>query len=183
MLAGLSYIEQAINLKFLRISKLHISLDCNKNLINGFYRLLKNREVDFIINNRKVESMDEEIDSLLHVSTGSRKKIHKNKSFYIANSEKDLELNGYDKSKELLETGKQYIIDNIGFSKIYRFEVRMNNYKMVSESLQMANINNEKLYYNLFNEDVLNTIFYVAMNRLIRVQINRKPCSLLEILI
>ncbi len=185
MLGGISYIEQALHLEFFRISKLHLAFDSNVNIINRFYKLLKNEDVDFVINDKKIKSMDEKIHSLIHVSVGTRKNRYQDKSFYVKNNDDSLVLSAYNKALELVEnSAKDYIALKVGFDKrIYRFEVRLNCYKVIRETLQAANIKDEELYCSLVDCNTLMKLFWVSLNRLIRIQKSRKSYNLLEVLI
>lgn len=185
MLRGISYIEQALHLEFFRISKLHLAFDVNVNIINRFYKLLKNENVDFVINNKKIKSMDEKIHSLIHVSVGTRKNRYQDKSFYVKNNDDSLVLSAYNKALELAEnSAKDYIALKVGFDKrIYRLEVRLNCYKVIRETLQAANIKGEELYCSLVDSNTLMKLFWVSINRLIRIQKSRKSYNLLEALI
>lgn len=163
MLGGISYIEQALHLEFFRISKLHLAFDSNVNIINRFYKLLKNEDVDFVINDKKIKSMDEKIHSLIHVSVGTRKNRYQDKSFYVKNNDDSLVLSAYNKALELTEnSAKDYIALKVGFDKrIYRFEVRLNCYKVIRETLQAANIKDEELYCSLVDSNTLMKLLVV----------------------
>lgn len=169
-LNGLGYIEQALNLNFFRISKLDICLDSNLNVIDRFYKLLKDDKQTIIINNKAIKDRQSIIDNIIHLSSGSLQSIRKIKSFVIKGNE--MELVGYNKSVEIEKTGKDYIKDNLGLDKkIYRLEIRLKNYKLINNALQYCNVNMEELYYHPFDENI-NRIFYYTLNRIIRIKPN-----------
>ena len=152
-LNGLGYIEQALNLNFFRISKLDICLDSNLNVIDRFYKLLKDDKQTIIINNKAIKDRQSIIDNIIHLSSGSLQSIRKIKSFVIKGNE--MELVGYNKSVEIEKTGKDYIKDNLGLDKkIYRLEIRLKNYKLINNALQYCNVNMEELYYHPFDENI-----------------------------
>lgn len=169
-LAGITYIAQALNLQYYRLSKLDICLDTNKNIINKFYQLLKDEAKTIIVNNKSIKDRRTMIDNLIHFSSGSLKSIHKIKSFIIKGNE--IELAGYDKGLEINKTRKDYIKDNLGLNKkIYRLEIRMTNYKQISKALEMCGIKMDEIYYHPFGES-LNKVFYYTLNRIIRIKPN-----------
>ena len=103
----------------------------------------------------------------------------------IKTNDDSLVLNAYNKALELEENNaKDYIALKVGFDKrIYRFEVRLNCYKVIRETLQAANIKDEELYLSLVDRDTLMKLFWVSLNRLVRIQKSRKSYNLLEALI
>lgn len=80
-------IQRELDIEFDINSKLDIALDFDYNIINKFYKLIKCEDINLIILNTKY-GIDDEIGELLNMSTGTRKNIHKYKSFYIQNKEK-----------------------------------------------------------------------------------------------
>lgn len=169
-LAGITYIEQALNLQYYRISKLDICLDSNRNIINKFYRLLKDDSKTIIINNKSIRDRRAIVENLIHFSSGSLRSIRKIKSFIIKGNE--IELAGYNKGLEIDKTEKYYIKDNLGLgNKIYRLEIRMTNFKQINKALEMCGIKMDEIYYHPFGES-LNRVFYYTLNRIIRIKPN-----------
>jgi hypothetical protein len=170
--AGLSYIEQALHLSYYRISKLDICLDTNVNVINRFYRLLKDETQTLIINNKVINDRYGIINKLIHFSTGSLKNVRRNKSFIIKGNE--IELIAYNKQQEIDNSSKkEYIKENLQMDKkIYRLEVRFKNFKQIQKALNMSNVDIEDLYYFPF-EDLLEQIFVTTLNRIIRLSNNQ----------
>lgn len=173
-----------LNLEFVEMSKLDLALDFNKNIIKSFYRLLRNEDYNFIILNKKVQP-DDEIKELLHISTGTRKKIHQFKCFYIFNREGGLTLNCYDKAKEIEDAGneKQYIKDKLGYSNIFRLEVRT-NHKILIDSLNKIGLTDDYLYecicMGLYEE--LFDVYVELINRLVRIEHNNHVDSIINYL-
>lgn len=176
------YITECLGLEFLQISKVEIALDMNYNFINRFYKIIKDEDFAPIILNKKYNNMYEELKGLTNLSTGCRNNLSLNKSFYIKNKEKGLELNCYDKGKEIKDNGykKQYIIDKIKSDKIYRMEIRT-NHKLLKDSLRKINLSDEDLLYNVFlNKKLLMKIFSILLNRLLRIAYKRRSFSFLN---
>lgn len=170
--AGLSYIEQALHLSYYRISKLEICLDTNVNVINRFYRLLKDESKTLIINNKVINDRYATITKLIHSSTGSLNNVRRNKSFIIKGNE--IELVAYNKQQEIDNISKkEYIKENLQMDKkIYRLEVRFTNYKQIKKALNMCYVDIDELYYYPF-EDLLERIFVNTLNRIIRLSNNQ----------
>lgn len=171
-MAGLSYIEQALHLSYYRISKLDICLDTNVNVINRFYRLLKDESQTLIINNKVINDRYAIITKLIHYSTGSLKNVRRNKSFIIKGNE--IELVAYNKLNEIENISKkEYIKENLQMDKkIYRLEVRFSNFKQIKKALKMCSVDIEELYYFPF-ADLLEQIFVSTLNRIIRFTNNQ----------
>lgn len=171
-----------LNLEFDCVSRLDIALDCDRNIVSKFYSLLKNKDLEFIILNKKINK-DDEIKHLLNLSVGSCNNIHKNKSFYLSNKEKGLVLACYNKLKEIQDNNfeKQYIIDSLNLKNIYRLEIRT-NHKLLLDTLNklgftdlyLFNIINDNLHYELY------LLFKELLGRLIRISHNNKTYSLLD---
>jgi hypothetical protein len=170
--AGLSYIEQALHLSYFRISKLDICLDTNVNVINRFYRLLKDESKTLIINNKVIYDRYAIVNKLIHYSTGSLKNFRRNKSFILKGNE--IELIAYNKQQEIDNISKkEYIKENLQMDKkIYRLEVRFANFKQIHKALKMSYVDINDLYYYPF-DDLLEQIFVNTLNRIIRFNNNK----------
>lgn len=170
--AGLSYIEQALHLSYYRISKLDICLDTNINIINRFYRLLKDESQTLVINNKVIKDRYAIINKLIHYSIGSLKNFRRNKSFILKGNE--IELVAYNKQQEIDNISKkEYIKENLQMDKkIYRLEVRFTNYKQIKKALNMCYVDIDELYYYPF-ADLLEQIFVSTLNRIIRFTNNQ----------
>lgn len=179
-LGGITYLEQALHLSFIRISKLHICFDANTNIVNQFYRILHDTKgYGLVINNRVVKD-EEELEDVLHISTGTRKNTRKHKSPLVKDKEHSIELSFYDKTHELTTTEKAYIPSAIGFSKIWRLEARMNDSRAVMRVLEKAHIDELDMYMSLFDEAYLFRAFIAAMDKVIRVKKGKQTLNLLE---
>lgn len=184
MLASRFYVEEALNLHFYRVSKIDIALDLNRNVITRFYRLYRDEAYSLVILNKRYKDLDESVKEVLHISTGTRKRPFKNRSFYIENKDKSLALRCYNKSVELSESEKEYIPNVSGKLPMYRLEVSLANHKNVAKSLsQLGVFDADEVYSKLQNEEFLFSLFLTTLDRLIRVGKGRKGYNLLECLL
>lgn len=165
---GLSYIEQALGLKFYRISKLDVCIDTAKNIIGGFYKLLKDESKTIILNNKAIKDRKATINEILHVSIGSLDNTRKNKSFYIKGNE--IELKAYDKRAEIMRSGKEYITENVQVGKrIYRMEISIPNHKEVKKALLMSEVDMTELYVSP-SEKLIAMVFLRNLDRIIHLK-------------
>lgn len=184
MLATRFYVEEALGLEYLRVSKIDIALDLNRNIVSRFYRLYRDEAYSLVILNKKYKGIDESVKEVLHISTGTRKRPFKNRSFFIENKDKSLGLRCYNKSEELTESEKDYIPNVSGKLPMYRLEVSLRNHKNIAKTLDLLGVNNaEELYSQLQTEDFLLSLFLTTLNRIIRVGKGRKRFNLLECLL
>lgn len=183
MLATRFYVEAALGLEFYRVSKLDIALDLNRNVITRFYRLYRDETYSLVILNKCYKDLDESVKEVLHISTGTRKRPFKNRSFYIENKDKSLALRCYNKTAELSESEKEYIPNVSGKLPMYRLEVSLANHKNIVKSLsQLGVYDADEVYCKLQNEEFLFSLFLTTLDRLIRVGKGRKRFNLLECL-
>lgn len=184
LIGAISIIEQTLHLEFMGLPKLDFALDTEKDIIKVFYNLIKRDDIIPIILNKKRENKDEEINELLHMATGTRRKPYLHKSFYIKNKEGGLRLNCYDKTKEIIDNGnkKDYIIKKNGFEKIYRLEIRTIRHTL-KDTLDKLSISEEELYRRLFDKDFLMNIYFALLDRLIRINQGNKTYNLLQFLL
>lgn len=183
MLATRFYVEAALGLEFYRVSKLDIALDLNRNVITRFYRLYRDETYSLIILNKCYKDLDESVKEVLHISTGTRKRPFKNRTFYIENKDKSLALRCYNKTAELSESEKEYIPNVSGKLPMYRLEVSLANHKNIAKSLsQLGVYDADEVYCKLQNEEFLFSLFLTTLDRLIRVGKGRKRFNLLECL-
>lgn len=176
--------QTELNLVFNQISRIDLALDCNINVVNKFYKLLKNEDLEIIILNKSY-ALNENINDILHLSTGTRNNIHKFKSFYIQNKEKGLILNCYDKRKEILDNNnsKSYILNDFNYKNVFRIEVRTNHHLLI-DSLNKIGFTDEYLYYIITNSitDELYLLFEHLLNRLFRIKYKKDIYSLIDLL-
>ena len=177
------YISETLNLEYMNINKVDFAFDTNHNAINKFLKLFRDKEVDFVILNKKIKDMRQEVDDIITITKGTRENLNKYKSIYIQNRERGLSLIIYDKLKEIKDNNfeKKYIIDKLEFQPIYRIEIRVLNH-ILKDTLLKLNILNEDLYYNLLNKEYLFLLYNNLLNRIIRINYNNKSYNLINIL-
>lgn len=184
LLASRFYVEEALGLDFLRVSKIDLALDLNINVVRRINRIYRDDSLSLVILNKRYESMDETVNEVLHIAKGTRQTPMKNRSFYIVSKHKSLMLRCYNKSAELKESHKDYIPIISGKLPMYRLEVSLANHKTIAKTLAKLGVTyEEEVYSKLQSEDFLFSLFLTTLNRLIRVNKGRKSYNLLECLI
>lgn len=171
-----------MNLEFINIAHLDLAFDFSYNIINRFYKIIKDIDFDIIVLN-KVYGLEDSNFPILNVSSGTRKNCHKCKSFYILNKEHGLKLIGYDKTKEIEDNNntKQYITDYNKFKHIYRLEIRT-SHKLLNDSLLKIGFTDSYLLDIIIKRDYseLMLLYTNLLNRLIRIRYKNKVYSLIE---
>lgn len=185
MIASRFYIEESIGLEFKCVSKIDIAIDFNFNIINRLYKLYKNNNYNLIVNRKKIENLNTIVKDVVHIAgNNNRKRPFANPTFYIHNDNHSLSLKAYNKTNEINQSSnKQYIVDNIGFNRLYRLEVSCANHKVIKKSLDMINLTDEELYSKLQDETTLILLFMNILDRLIRVQYKRKSLNILSVML
>lgn len=183
-------IDEALNLQYLYINALEIAFDINvsrNSVLSKFKKLLRNTEYTPIILNTAYSEQKQEIKGLHIYATGTRENLTKFQNTYIENVDKTMKLVIYDKSKEIEDNSndKSYIIENLGFSKITRFEVRI-EHKIIKDIIKQISSNtdatNEEMIANIANPNYYIKMYNIAVNRLIHFTKYRKQYSLFDLL-
>lgn len=176
------YIEEALRLEFKQISKLDIATDFNFNISRRFYKVYKDGNFDLIINGKKVHGLDNKVKDVVHITGNTtRKRPFANPTPVVKNADGSLALRAYNKSEEIDETsGKEYVRDATGFSRLWRLEVSCGNHRVIKNVLDKLGMSDEDLYADLGIERVIICIFKAMIDRLIRVKRNRHCYSLID---
>lgn len=175
------YIEEALNLEFLQISKFDIAVDFNFNVEKHLIRQYKDDSFDLIINGRKADN--KAVYGVGFLSWWNpRHRIFANPQMLVKNDKSTLTMKTYNKQKEIeQESNKYYIQEKTGFhSVMYRVEITCKNHKLLKKSLDALGISDEFLYVHLDDEDVLLTVFRHLLDRVIHLRKNRKPINILD---
>lgn len=182
LLASRFYIEEALGLVFMRVSKIDVAVDFNFNVVNRFYRLFKNPDYDLIVNGEKVKGMKCTVRDVLHIAGDTtRQRPFAHHTPVIKNADSSMLVRAYDKSKEIdEESGKEYIREKAGFKRLYRVEVSLGCHRVIKKVLERLDLTDERLYVRLQDEKTLIAFFRVALNSLVRVSRKRKSMSVLE---
>lgn len=173
------YLEEVLNLKFLRISKLDIAADFNFNIQRYILKSYKDLDYELLINGEVVN------ESCVHgvgvyAGNNPRNRLFAKPSLDFANKNKTLTMRVYDKLKEIKEeSNKTYILERDGFTRIYRVEMTCKNHKVLYKSLVRLGLSDEDLYSMLDDHNVLQKLFTDLMNRLVRLRKNRTVYNLL----
>lgn len=182
LLASRFYVEEALGLKFLRVSKCDVAVDFNFNVVNRFYRLFRNPDYNLIINGEKVKGMKCVVRDVLHIAGNTtRKRPFAHHTPVIKNADSSMLVRAYDKGKEIdEESGKEYVREKTGFKRLYRVEVSLGCHRVIKKVLERLDLTDENFYTRLQDEKTLIAFFRVALNSLVRVSRKRKSMSVLE---
>lgn len=175
-------VSNTLGLEFHSISKFDLAFDKSTNMIKKFYSVMNNETYDLMILNKRY-GINDEIGSLLHISSGTRKNPRKNKSFYINNAEGGLSLCCYNKTKEIHDKNdkKAYIFDVLQMKRIYRLEIRTEHH-ILRDTLNNLNMTEFYLYQLILNRcnEELFAIYKDLLSRLIEVKYKRNTICLLD---
>lgn len=175
------YLESALHLDFLQISKFDIAVDFNFNIEKHLIRQYKDDSYDLIVNGRVANN--KAVYGVGFLSFWNpRHRLFANPQMLVKNEKSTLSMKTYNKKKEIeQESGKHYIQEKTGFhSVMYRIEITCKNHKLLKKTLDALNISDEFLYLHLENEDVLLTVFSHLLDRVIHLRKNRRPINILD---
>lgn len=175
------YMEEALNLEFLQISKFDIAVDFNFNVEKHLIRQYKDDSYDLIVNGRLADN--KAVYGVGFLSWWNpRHRIFANPQMLVKNDKSTLTMKTYNKKKEIeQESGKYYIQEKTGFNTImYRVEITCKNHKLLKKTLDALEISDEFLYVHLDDENVLLTVFSHLLDRIIHLRKNRKPINILD---
>ena len=175
------YIQDDLGLEFNNITSVDIALDSNVCWFKRIKSAIRNNQLTPIILNKSYSNMKEEIEPVVYDHRGDRIKYRSN-TMYISNSDKDMIFSTYDKSKEIISSGKTYIRDWFDSKgKIFRAEIRLKN-KSLNDFCDKFNLQQYDLYMRLFDEELWFDIYYFYSNRIIRfVDSSRNQLSFLQL--
>mgnify|MGYP000197043558 CR=1 FL=1 len=175
------YIESALNLEFLQISKLDISVDFNFNIEKHLIRQYKDESYELVVNGKVANNRA--VYGVGFLSWWNpRHRIFANPQMLVKNNKSTLSMKTYNKMKEIEQESKKYYIqEKTGFKSImYRVEITCKNHKLLKKTLDSLKINDEYLYRYLDDENVLFSVFMHLLNRVIHLRKNRKPLNILS---
>lgn len=175
------YMEEALNLEFLQISKFDIAVDFNFNVEKHLIRQYKDDSYDLIVNGRLADN--KAVYGVGFLSWWNpRHRIFANPQMLVKNDKSTLTMKTYNKKKEIeQESGKYYIQEKTGFNTImYRVEITCKNHKLLKKTLDALEISDEFLYVHLDDGNVLLTVFSHLLDRVIHLRKNRKPINILD---
>ncbi len=180
-LSYIYYIADFLRLEFNNITEIHIALNSNINWFVKVKRAIRNLSLIPIILNKKYINEKEIIDKILYLHTADRKR-YRTDTMIIKNAEKDMEIDLYDKTNEIIETNKEYIKDDFGGNtRIFRNEVRLKK-TALKNYLDKKGLNWEDFYMRLIDFNFLFDVFNFFQNKIIRfTNKKRETISVLEL--
>ncbi len=180
-LSYIYYIADYLKLEFNNITEIHIALNSNINWFSKVKRAIRNLSLIPIILNKKYPKEKEIIDKILYLHTADRKR-YRTDTMIIKNAEKDMEIDLYDKTNEIIESNKEYIKDDFGGNtNIFRNEVRLKK-TALKDYLDYKGINWEDFYMRLIDFDFLFDVYFYFQNKIIRfTNQKRESISILEL--
>lgn len=174
-------LENLLGLSYNNITSLDIAYDCNKNIVETVFKMIRNKDIETILNNDVIKDRNIEQPNIIYILSGSLNKYKKD-SIYFKQSDKDgFRLSLYNKKKEIENSShKTYIeIYNKMPKKMYRAEIRLKN-----EHIRKYLVNNNiSISYNLLNNtDFLQKCFNDFSERLIRFRKGRKVFNIIDVI-
>lgn len=175
------YIADYLKLEFNNITDIHIALNSNINWFCKVKKAIRNLSLIPIILNKKYPNEKEIIDKVLYLHTADRKR-YRTDTMIIKNAEKDMEIDLYDKTNEIIESNKEYIKDDFGGNtNIFRNEVRLKK-TALKDFLDYKGINWEDFYMRLTDFEFLFDVYIYFQNKIIRfTNKKRELISILEL--
>ena len=175
------YIADYLKLEFNNITDIHIALNSNTNWFCKVKKAIRNLSLIPIILNKKYPNEKEIIDKVLYLHTADRKR-YRTDTMIIKNAEKDMEIDLYDKTNEIIESNKEYIKDDFGGNtNIFRNEVRLKK-TALKDFLDYKGINWEDFYMRLTDFEFLFDVYIYFQNKIIRfTNKKRELISILEL--
>ena len=123
-------IAESLNLTLCTITQIDLALDVKCNPVSRVRKLIKSKDYDLILNNKKVTDFQQTLDNYGEFYTRNRQRIAKTPTLYLnmANSE-NVSLKIYNKQQEITDNPyKQYIADFNNFPKnFWRLETTIKN--------------------------------------------------------
>ena len=178
----LTYIEQRLGLEFHNVTSLDLCLDTPFSISPFVKKYLHNKDVNTILNGKRITDRDEDRPEISYTYSGSLNKQDKYKTVNIKQRKaiKD-KSNGitvqiYDKAAEISNASdKQYILDYYGSpKKLYRTEVHLNA-EDIKNYIERRDIQYTPLI--LFDEAELETMFFHFLGSVIRFRSRKIDAS------
>lgn len=153
-----------LNLAINNFNKIDIAVDCYDFDVEQVLRSnLRNKENSVKLFGRMIKDRNKVIREITYYNHGSLNNPFKIRTILIKNKNKTFELECYDKTEEIKQSGKEYINDyhkqqNSEFKKLHRIEVRLtydeiHRYiKKHKKPISFNDVTNPQFQYNLFSE-------------------------------
>lgn len=153
-----------LNLAINNFNKIDIAVDCYDFDVEQVLRSnLRNKENTVKLFGRMIKDRNKVIREITYYNHGSLNNPFKIRTILIKNKNKTFELECYDKTEEIKQSGKEYINDyhkqqNNEFKKLHRIEVRLtydeiHRYiKKHKKPISFNDVTNPQFQYNMFSE-------------------------------
>lgn len=168
----INQVVEFLGLIFMSISNFEIALDSNVNFGSKIWQAIKDPNLVPYINGKSYEEIesDKRIKGFsLHHSVTRRKMV--DMTVYISQSEKNLRLKSYNKSREVENNSfkKQYILDKAGKScDLFRLEITVKNSWIIPMITKLyGKDRTDDFFMGLSNETELEQMFRFWIDKLI----------------
>ena len=182
----LSYICSQMNLEFHNFTTLDLCLDMRINIAKKLRSLIHNKELDVVLNGRRIRDRKADRPEIIYTSTGDLNRdkyltLNIKQKKAIKDKSKGTTLIAYNKAAEISNSSsKHYIHEIYGNPKhLYRLEVHLNN-DDIKEFCVNAGVD-----FNLglvYDQHLLIQLYIKTINNLIRFAYNNKPIEWRDIL-
>lgn len=183
--------ERVYGLTFTHIRLFDVCCDSNQNLPRKLNEILRSKEYEVCRrgsgkrltnkNNQKLGKKTSENIKIL--STIERPPV--TYYFYLRPSKcyKTIVLRCYNKSEEIENSKKEYILDSLGFTgSVYRLEVSTFCYELTLQSKNKTGWSHQYIYEHLTDKDFLKGFFIKYINRFFTLKSNGISYSLSDVL-
>lgn len=174
----LYFIADTIGLTFNNITKLDIAFDSNVNYFKRIKSAIKDKSLVPVVLGKAYPEAKEIIPAIGYYHTADRER-YRTSTIILSSKDKEMSLCGYNKSHEVMESEKDYILEGMA-GTVYRLEVRLRK-KSLRDFLDSERLDFEKLYLSLTDTSLLFQIYLHFANRLIRFRKGRDTVSILEL--
>ncbi len=182
----LDYITDRLGLIAHNITTLDLCLDTSFNVSSSVKQFIRDKSITTILNGRRIIDREADRPEIVYVMSGSLNKykyltLSIKQRNAIKDKSKGVTIITYDKKAEILNSSeKTYILDYYQRPRsLYRTEVHLNN-----EDIK-AYLNRENKEFNplmIFDETILEDMYFHYMNSVIRFQSKTKDVSWSRIL-
>lgn len=182
-----TYIERTLGLKYHNITALDLCLDTPFKISSLVKSYIHNPNITTILNGKLITDRNKDYKEITYTHSGSLNNQNKyltvcvKQKKAVTDKSKGITLTMYDKEAEIRnKSEKKYIMDYYGRPKsLYRTEIHLNN-ENIRSYLERNRIENAPLF--IYDEAVIDNMFFHFLNRLIRFHCKDKDVSWKHIL-
>lgn len=179
------YVFDDLGLILNNVTRIEIALDTTANIVTKIDRIIKNKNITMLLNNKIVRDMTTKLRDAFYTYGRSRAKRDRVPSLFFKGCHNQIKI--YNKAQEIVESSaKDYILDwnNFNSKRLYRLEVRLDRIgwaDAISEiGLDMTYIPDNWLTY--LSNEFLPKIWEVGLGRVLRFKNGKEYISILGIL-